>query len=94
MIAKAVANETGAFFFLINGPEVMSKMAGKLLSFSSHAAYVIRIEICVYIYIYTNKALSVWEPRRGWSKDVSRVEKGSFLVRWSVSPRMVGCGYG
>jgi SpoVK/Ycf46/Vps4 family AAA+-type ATPase len=23
-----VANETGAFFFLINGPEVMSKLAG------------------------------------------------------------------
>ena len=29
MIAKAVANETGAFFFTINGPEVMSKMAGE-----------------------------------------------------------------
>lgn len=30
MIARAVANETGAFFFLINGPEIMSKMAGML----------------------------------------------------------------
>ena len=29
MIAKAVAAETGAFFFLINGPEIMSKMAGE-----------------------------------------------------------------
>ena len=29
MIAKAIANETGAFFFLINGPEIMSKMAGE-----------------------------------------------------------------
>lgn len=29
MIAKAVAEETGAFFFLLNGPEVMSKMAGE-----------------------------------------------------------------
>lgn len=28
MIAKAVANETGAFFFTINGPEIMSKNAG------------------------------------------------------------------
>jgi transitional endoplasmic reticulum ATPase len=28
-IARAVANETGVFFFLINGPEVMSKMAGE-----------------------------------------------------------------
>lgn len=28
MIARAVANETGAFFFLINGPEIMSKLAG------------------------------------------------------------------
>jgi transitional endoplasmic reticulum ATPase len=28
-IAKAVAAETGAFFFLINGPEVMSKLAGE-----------------------------------------------------------------
>jgi transitional endoplasmic reticulum ATPase len=29
LIARAIANETGAFFFLINGPEVMSKMAGE-----------------------------------------------------------------
>ena len=29
LIARAVANETGAFFFLINGPELMSKMAGE-----------------------------------------------------------------
>ena len=28
LLAKAVANETGAFFFVINGPEIMSKMAG------------------------------------------------------------------
>lgn len=35
LIAKAVANETGAFFFLINGPEVMSKMAGT----DSHFSY-------------------------------------------------------
>src|SRR5206468_1617541 len=29
LIARAVANETGAFFFLINGPEIMSKMVGE-----------------------------------------------------------------
>ncbi|KAM1295418.1 hypothetical protein ACFX2H_015227 [Malus domestica] len=29
LIARAVANETGAFFVLINGPEIMSKMAGE-----------------------------------------------------------------
>ena len=29
MIAKAVAHETGAFFFVINGPEVMSKQGGE-----------------------------------------------------------------
>lgn len=29
LIAKACANETGSFFFLINGPEIMSKMAGE-----------------------------------------------------------------
>ncbi|KAG7669336.1 hypothetical protein KSW81_007492 [Nannochloris sp. 'desiccata'] len=29
LIARAVANETGAFFFVINGPEVMSKLAGE-----------------------------------------------------------------
>ena len=28
-IGRAVANETGAFFFLINGPEIMSKMSGE-----------------------------------------------------------------
>merc|ERR1712054_618319 len=29
LIARAVANETGAFFYIINGPEIMSKMAGE-----------------------------------------------------------------
>lgn len=29
LIARAVANETGAFFFLIDGPEIMSKMTGE-----------------------------------------------------------------
>jgi len=29
LMARAVANETGAFFFLINGPEIMSKLAGE-----------------------------------------------------------------
>lgn len=29
MIARAIANETGAYFLLINGPEIMSKMAGE-----------------------------------------------------------------
>ena len=29
LMARAVANETGAYFFLINGPEIMSKMAGE-----------------------------------------------------------------
>ncbi|KAG5046229.1 Cell division cycle protein 48 [Glycine max] len=29
LIARAVANETGAFFFSINGPEIMSKLAGE-----------------------------------------------------------------
>ena len=29
LIARAVANETGAFLFVINGPEVMSKLAGE-----------------------------------------------------------------
>jgi transitional endoplasmic reticulum ATPase len=29
LIARAIANETGAHFFMINGPEIMSKMAGQ-----------------------------------------------------------------
>ncbi|XLS93970.1 hypothetical protein HN51_069978 [Arachis hypogaea] len=29
LIARAIANETGAFFFCINGPEIMSKLAGE-----------------------------------------------------------------
>mmetsp|Transcript_46661 Transcript_46661/g.73046 ORF Transcript_46661/g.73046 Transcript_46661/m.73046 type:complete len:771 (+) Transcript_46661:104-2416(+) len=29
MIARAVANETGAFMFIVNGPEIMSKLAGE-----------------------------------------------------------------
>ncbi|KAI6673278.1 hypothetical protein NL676_001184 [Syzygium grande] len=29
LIARAVANETGAFFFCTNGPEIMSKLAGE-----------------------------------------------------------------
>jgi transitional endoplasmic reticulum ATPase len=30
LIARAIANETGAFFFLLNGPEIMSKKAGQV----------------------------------------------------------------
>ncbi|PSS07762.1 Cell division cycle protein like [Actinidia chinensis var. chinensis] len=30
LIARAVANETGAFFFLINGPEIMLKLADSI----------------------------------------------------------------
>jgi transitional endoplasmic reticulum ATPase len=29
LIARAIANETGAFFYLINGPEIMSKGSGE-----------------------------------------------------------------
>jgi transitional endoplasmic reticulum ATPase len=29
LIARAIANESGAFFFTLNGPEIMSKMAGE-----------------------------------------------------------------
>lgn len=29
LIARAIANETGAYFLMINGPEIMSKMAGE-----------------------------------------------------------------
>jgi len=29
LIARAIANESGAFFFILNGPEIMSKMAGE-----------------------------------------------------------------
>jgi len=29
LMARAVANETGAFFFLINGPEIMSEKVGE-----------------------------------------------------------------
>ncbi|ODV59822.1 AAA ATPase [Ascoidea rubescens DSM 1968] len=29
LLARAIANESGALFFLINGPEIMSKMAGE-----------------------------------------------------------------
>merc|ERR1711862_185022 len=36
LIARAVANETGAFFFLINGPEIMSKMVRPSLISAKH----------------------------------------------------------
>lgn len=29
LIAKAIANESGAFFFLLNGPEIMSSKPGE-----------------------------------------------------------------
>jgi transitional endoplasmic reticulum ATPase len=29
LIARAVASETGAQFFVLNGPEIMSKLAGE-----------------------------------------------------------------
>ena len=33
LMARAVANETGAFFFLLNGPEIMSNITGESESF-------------------------------------------------------------
>jgi transitional endoplasmic reticulum ATPase len=52
LIAKAVANETGAFFFLINGPEIMSKMAGEsesnLRKVSSLCCYLVVLSQCIY----------------------------------------------
>lgn len=29
MIARAVSNETGVYFHVLNGPEIMTKMAGE-----------------------------------------------------------------
>ncbi|CAI9268062.1 unnamed protein product [Lactuca saligna] len=43
LIARAVANETGAFFFCINGPEIMSKMAEKARREKTHGEVERRI---------------------------------------------------
>jgi len=38
LIVRAVANETGAFFFLIHEPEIMSKLPGEFAS-NLHKAF-------------------------------------------------------
>lgn len=41
MIAKAVASETGAYFFLLNGPEIMSKLSGESESKLRKVSFII-----------------------------------------------------
>ncbi len=60
IIAKAVAAETGAFFFLLNGPEVMSKLSGESESnlrkafeeAEKNAPSIISITITINYYYY------------------------------------------
>jgi transitional endoplasmic reticulum ATPase len=67
MIARAVANETGAFFFLINGPEIMSKMAGdseanlrrafEEAEKNSPAIIFIDVRICGLLFVFSSSWL-------------------------------------
>ena len=50
LIARAVANETGAFFFLINGPEIMSKLAGESESNLRKAFEEAEKNACYYLH--------------------------------------------
>lgn len=53
IIAKAVAEETGAFFFLLNGPEIMSKLAGESESNLRKVPVIdALIIICVIIWFF------------------------------------------
>ena len=60
MIAKAVAAETGAFFFLLNGPEIMSKQAGesesnlrKVRTYVAVMTMLYRHRVCLIFFICT-----------------------------------------
>ncbi|KAK7059250.1 P-loop containing nucleoside triphosphate hydrolase protein [Favolaschia claudopus] len=59
LMSRAVANETGAFFFLINGPEIISKMAG-------------RSEILLPTIIFINEINSIAPKREKTNGEVER----------------------
>ena len=59
MIARAVAAETGAYFYLINGPEIMSKMSGEsesnlrkvqLIFIFNYCYFLSMIKICSLLF--------------------------------------------
>ena len=49
MIARAVAAETGAYFYLINGPEIMSKMAGESESNLRKVTFLLMVTPTSYV---------------------------------------------
>ncbi|KAK7020942.1 P-loop containing nucleoside triphosphate hydrolase protein [Favolaschia claudopus] len=59
LMSRAVANETGAFFFLINGPEIITKMAG-------------RSEILLPTIIFINEINSIAPKREKTNGEVER----------------------
>jgi transitional endoplasmic reticulum ATPase len=50
MIAKAIAAETGAYFFLVNGPEIMSKLAGESESNLRKVNQTVLLPTRIFIY--------------------------------------------
>ena len=46
-IARAIAAETGAFFFTLNGPDVMSKLAGE----SESNLRKVCVRGCVFVFV-------------------------------------------
>ena len=52
IIAKAVAAETGAYFFLLNGPEIMSKLAGESESNLRKVNTRVLTSWCIFAYFF------------------------------------------
>ena len=84
-MARAVANETGAFFFLINGPEIMSKLAGE--SESNQEKHSRRPRRTPHL-LYLLTSWTLLHPRERRRTGRLRGELYlSFLPLWMVSSR-------
>ncbi|CAH7688270.1 P-loop containing nucleoside triphosphate hydrolase protein [Phakopsora pachyrhizi] len=64
LMARAVSNKTGAFFFLINGPKIMSKMAGENESNLGKAFEEAEINIPAIIFIDKIDSIAPKNKRR------------------------------
>ncbi|CAF1066030.1 unnamed protein product [Rotaria sordida] len=81
LIARAVANETGAFLFLIHGPEIMSKLSGES-EFNLRNLTAVAIWADDILYPDTN---SFGYPNWQWSRPLHYINTPAWACNYDSS---------
>ncbi|KAG1885132.1 P-loop containing nucleoside triphosphate hydrolase protein [Suillus subluteus] len=86
LMARVVANETGAFFFLINSPEIMSKMAGESESNLWKAFEEAEKNLPAIIFI---DEIDFITPKRDKEMDSTNAKKNVFIIGATNRPDQI-----